>query len=381
MIAQIGIRQCEGSGQFTLSQLSLICKEKAYTSNPFAGKGVNIYPLGYLTAADRVKIMNLTDKIILAPEDFVTPTRWLDFLFNVPEDLIPVLVQFKQNNIAQLPPPVAADQALLPQPFIPKADCATGTAKLEPAQSSILYGIELASGKNFLDGLTLEIKDLVQWKSSQTRSSIEPAKFEDGRILQARVELIVKEPNAAELKKIKEEAAEEERQARFAAKKKRQSFMPKKFVAAEMDSGIANMFKPLLGYTLLSLKCNAPATGAELKGEQLPVLMELSGLAHHPVGVIVGGKVDAQTVWEIDYCANPVSEDPNNPGCITIAKNGNVEKPFPENIWLTEKAKEITQFYALYLVKTAGNPIITSVKLTDANTPQKFDKFQAFSVK
>ena len=114
------------------------------------------------------------------------------------------------------------------------------------------------------------------------------------------------------------------------------------------------MFKPLDGYTLLSLKCNNPAVGAQLKGEQLPILMELSGLVHHPVGIVAAGKIDKQTIWEADYCAVPVSEDPNNPGCLAIAKDGSVEKPFPESVWLTEKAMEITEFYTLYMVKASG---------------------------
>ena len=140
------------------------------------------------------------------------------------------------------------------------------------------------------------------------------------------------------------------------------------------------MFKPIEGYMLLSLKCNTPAVRVELKGEQLPVLMELSGLIHHPVGVIAAGNIDKQTVWEADYCSVPLSEDPNK-GCLTIGKDGAVEKPFPENVWLTAKAKEITEFYTLYMIKAAGNPIITGVKPADANSPQKFEKFEAFSVK
>ena len=87
--------------------------------------------------------MNLADAIKLESADFVTPTRWLDFVFNVPENLVPVMAKFKQNNIAQLPPPLTADQAPLPMPFIPQAACASGTVQLQPAQATV-YGIELA---------------------------------------------------------------------------------------------------------------------------------------------------------------------------------------------------------------------------------------------
>jgi hypothetical protein len=379
MIAQIGIRESaeKDAGQFTLSQLSLICKQKAYAKDPLQGKSTSVYPLGYLTAVDRVRTMNLADKITLEPADFATPVRWLDFVFDVPENLVPVLAQFKQNNIVQLPPPVAADEAPLPQPFIPQADCTTGAIQLQPDESVPLYGIELAAGAKFLDGLSLEIKDLTQWKVSQTDDSIEPAKIEADKIIQTKAELIVKEPNKAELR----EAEREAKQAKTPPRTKRARSVLKKFAVVEETTGIANMLKPLDGYKLLSLKCNSPAVGAELKGEQLPVLMEPSGLIDYAVGVIVGGDVNNQTVWEVDYCGVPVSDDPNNPGCLEIEKDGNVAKPFPENIWLTEKAEKITEFYALYMVKAVGNPIIAGVKPADANSPQKFEKFEAFSSK
>ncbi len=380
MIAQIGIKQSaeKDASQFTLSQLSLICKEKTYAKDPMEGKATNVYSIGYLLAPDRVRTMNLADKIKLEPADFSTSTKWLNFVFDVPEKLVPVLVQFKQNNIAQLPPPVAASDAPLPQPFIPQADCATGAVQLQPVESVAVYGIELATGAKFLDGLTLEIKDLTQWKVSQTDTSIEPAQFEADKIIQTRAELIVKEPNKAELK----QAAQESQQTKAPTPtKKKQRFLPKKFAVVEATSGIGNMFKPLDGYTLLSLKCNNPAGGAELKGEKLPVLMELSGPIHHPVGIIVAGDVNNQTIWEVDYCSIPLTDDPNAPGCLAIDKDGTVEKSFPESVWLTAKASKISEFYTLYIVKTAGSPLITGVQPADANAPQKFEKFQALSVK
>jgi uncharacterized membrane protein required for colicin V production len=378
MIAQIGIKQSaqKDAGQFTLAQLNLICKEKTYAKDLLAGKATIVYPIGYLKAPDCVQTKNLTDKIIIEPADFVTPVRWLDFVFNVPENLVPVMAQFKQNNIVQLPPPVAADESPPPQPFIPQADCAPGAAQLQPAQAAAVYGIELFSGAKFLEGLTLEIKDMAQWKFYQTGVSIEPAQFEDDKIIQTRAELMVKEPNKADLKK----AAQESQPTKTPARKKKQRFLPK-FTVVEIVSTVGNMLKPIDGYTLLSLKCNTPAVGAELKGEQLPVLIELSGLVHHTVGVIAAGKIDKKTVWEVDYCSVPISEDPNASGCLAITKNDTVEKPFPDTVWLTEKAKEITEFYTLYMVKAVGNPLITGVKPTDANAPQKFEKYEAFSVK
>ena len=68
------------------------------------------------------------------------------------------------------------------------------------------------------------------------------------------------------------------------------------------------MLKPLDGYKLLSLKCNNPATGEAIYGEQLPVLVELAGLIHHPVGIIASAKIGEQTVYEVEYCSLTAKE-------------------------------------------------------------------------
>jgi hypothetical protein len=42
----------------------------------------------------------------------------IDFVFYVPDDFVPVLVEFKQNYINQLPKPVPAEQAPPVVPFV-----------------------------------------------------------------------------------------------------------------------------------------------------------------------------------------------------------------------------------------------------------------------
>jgi len=76
---------------------------------------------------------------------------------------------------------------------------------------------------------------------------------------------------------------------------------PKKYL--EEGKGISIMLQPLRGYELLSLKCNNPSIGTAISTEQLPVLLEMSGSAHHPVGVIASSKVASHNVYEVDYCS------------------------------------------------------------------------------
>ena len=112
------------AGTFTLSQLRLICKQKADVRNPLAGKGQNVYPIGYLIAADMLQIKRLNDVIRVSRSDFEKNARekWIDFAFYVPAGSVPVLIEFKQNSIAEVPPPVTAEQAPPPVPFLPSSE-------------------------------------------------------------------------------------------------------------------------------------------------------------------------------------------------------------------------------------------------------------------
>ncbi|MHC4573451.1 MAG: CvpA family protein [Planctomycetota bacterium] len=126
MIVRVGIKRSalKTAARFTLSQLRLICKEKAHADYPLSGKGKNVYPLGYIRAPNQLQIKKLTDQIELRHTDFdkKAAVRWIDFAFYVPNDFVPVLVQFKQNSVARVPPPVAAEEAPPTVSFSPLAD-------------------------------------------------------------------------------------------------------------------------------------------------------------------------------------------------------------------------------------------------------------------
>lgn len=120
---RVGIKQSAvvQAGTFTLAQLRLICtQQKADDKNPLAGKGQNVYPVGYLAAPNLLQTQRLSDVIKVGRSDFRpnTRTRWIDFAFYVPAGFVPVLVEFKQNSIAAVPPLVTAEQAPTPEPFV-----------------------------------------------------------------------------------------------------------------------------------------------------------------------------------------------------------------------------------------------------------------------
>ncbi len=353
-IARVGLRKnaLKDAGTFTLSQLRLVAKQKTDNKGNFAGKGKNVYPIGYLKTANQLTVKQLNDQIKIDRTDFPGKVRWIDFAFQVPNGFVPVLVQFKLNNIAELPAPVTYEQAPPPAPFIQMSECVTDIARLQPITSAKIHGIELAAGTKLLSGSNLNISDPNQWRNFQSERSQKPAQFDEGRINYVRAEVILEKP------------AEDEEAP---AKKKRTGIQP-----------LSKMLKPLDGYKLLSLRCNNPSAGLAIKADQLPTLVELSGLIHPPVGVIASTKRGDQLIYEVDYCALTAEQTPDG---LTITEDKTVARPFPDTVWLTAQAQTISEFYVLYLVKTGKRAIITAAKSADAQTPAAFKEFEGFSVK
>ena len=109
MIMRIGIKSSAiktepktDAGTFTLSQLRLICKSRGYNGDPLTGKGQNVYPIGYLKTANQIET---SSKIKVERRDITgnARTKDIDFLFAVPDGYVPAIVEFKLNNIVQIP--------------------------------------------------------------------------------------------------------------------------------------------------------------------------------------------------------------------------------------------------------------------------------------
>jgi len=66
--------------------------------------------VGYMYNATQVDVKRLGDKIEVKKDDFNDQSvRWIDFLFHVPGNQVPVLAQFKLNNADRIPKPVSGD--------------------------------------------------------------------------------------------------------------------------------------------------------------------------------------------------------------------------------------------------------------------------------
>jgi len=106
-IVRVGLKRkaLGGDLRFTPSQLRLICKKTTRAKDLFTGKAINVYPFGCLETPGPLQKKELNELITKSPSDFDGPVLYIDFAFYVPNDFVPVLVEFKANSIARLPPP------------------------------------------------------------------------------------------------------------------------------------------------------------------------------------------------------------------------------------------------------------------------------------
>ncbi|MBW7991054.1 MAG: hypothetical protein FVQ84_13700 [Planctomycetes bacterium] len=125
-IVRVGIKRIALSskpkingGTFMLSQLRLICKRQGYGDEPLTGQGINIYPIGHLKAADQIQVS--TEIELNSKDHFKNNARekWIDFVFCIPRDYVPMLLEFKQNSIVEISSRaiVTADKAPSPVLF------------------------------------------------------------------------------------------------------------------------------------------------------------------------------------------------------------------------------------------------------------------------
>ncbi len=97
-LVTVKIKLSRKAGSFTPSQLRISCNEKENSGDKFSGKGINVYPIGFMTGYGSIQLLSLNE-VIESPSG----TDYAEFVFQVPSDYIPVLAAFKMNNVAEIP--------------------------------------------------------------------------------------------------------------------------------------------------------------------------------------------------------------------------------------------------------------------------------------
>lgn len=91
--AKAVIIRARRDGTFSMSQVRLICK-KSDSGGNLTGSGEVVWPIGHITRGNVVIRKSLSEKIISDP---AIP---LDFVFYIPADTVPVMLQYKLNSVA-----------------------------------------------------------------------------------------------------------------------------------------------------------------------------------------------------------------------------------------------------------------------------------------
>ena len=86
-IVRVGIKAVaiRGSLTFTPSQVRLICKLKQAIDDPLSGKGINVYPAGFMKDDKLFYVSRPSEKIIADRGDMKDNIRWYDFGFHIPK--------------------------------------------------------------------------------------------------------------------------------------------------------------------------------------------------------------------------------------------------------------------------------------------------------
>ncbi len=119
MLVRTGIRRSamRDTSKFTLSQVRLVCAPKGVSKNPLGGTGEAVYPVGYIGANGRLERKSLVEVLAAESPEAQPDAVTMDLAFYVPTNSVPVLLEFRRNNVVQLPAPAKPEDAPQPIPF------------------------------------------------------------------------------------------------------------------------------------------------------------------------------------------------------------------------------------------------------------------------
>jgi hypothetical protein len=116
-IVRTGIRKnADLANPFTFSQLRVVCKGKN-AADSLGGKGINAYPYGYIATSNTMKKVSFDDTLNVQQSVSQGAVKWIDLVYQVPENYVPVLITFKKNLACKLPEPVGFEKAPELKPF------------------------------------------------------------------------------------------------------------------------------------------------------------------------------------------------------------------------------------------------------------------------
>lgn len=104
-----GVMTGDFSIAFTMGQVRLSCKSSDSADN-LTGSAEIVYPAGFIRNGNIAELKNITDEIKAVVADFSGGMKWYDFIFYIPADTVPVMLEFKLNAAAEIGRLVSGDK-------------------------------------------------------------------------------------------------------------------------------------------------------------------------------------------------------------------------------------------------------------------------------
>ena len=112
---ELASRGLKDAGKFTLSQFRLVCGQRSSGKAALAGQGQAVYPIGYVGDKGRLDRKTL-DEVVTTSSSSGQPVS-MDLAFAVPGNTTALLLEFKRNDVVQVPAPASREEALDVVPF------------------------------------------------------------------------------------------------------------------------------------------------------------------------------------------------------------------------------------------------------------------------
>ncbi len=118
-VVRIGFRKKLMRGedpQIIAAQLRVVSKSELQADDPLSGSGTVIYPTAYYTDTNKVKVLRAGETIGLKKKHFGDErVKWIDIVFQIPQDHVPVLAAYGRENMFLIPKPIKATDAPEPE--------------------------------------------------------------------------------------------------------------------------------------------------------------------------------------------------------------------------------------------------------------------------
>ncbi len=302
--------------KFSLGQFRLITADSS-SEAVFDGADTKaVYPLGYVKTKNQVEVKdNLAEIIEVARSSFSNHEGFgnsflVDLVFEMPNNQVPVALAFKNNAIVGLGQKAKEDEIPDSVTFIQVANCKSELAEIAQVGSRVIEPTEISSENSFSLGLRVNLNAEKLGETAEARNS--ELTISSNEFICGKAKLTLDSESVS-------------------------SNPPRRPNSTSLSAILATM----KGYANVAVSCKINNPTATIDSSNFPVLLDVQGNEHYPVGVVSGGRKDGNYVYQLDYCS--VGENLN-------IVNGVVTQSYVDELWITGEIDKIEETFFYYQV-------------------------------